>query len=59
MHVLDSSYYHNHFYVGGIYADDENDLQERMMKGRMYVEQLIPLGDGRYPLPLIFMHGGQ
>ena len=58
MGPVESAYHREHFFVGGEYVDDESRPGNRVMRGQMYVEKLIPVGGVKHPLPLVFIHGG-
>lgn len=58
MESSESACHRDYFYVGGNFVNNEKHHGQRVMQGQMYVEQLTPIGGARYPLPLIFIHGG-
>ena len=55
IHSSESSYDRSYFYVGGEYVD--NGDGQHVMKGQMYVEQLVPINGVKHPWPLVFIHG--
>lgn len=58
--VVEAAYHREYFYVGGTYVPDPADTigSGYILRNKVYVECLTPVGGARRPHPLIFVHGG-
>ena len=55
--TAESLYNRSYFYVGGEYVDAGSGNGQRILKGQMYVEQLMPSGGVKHPWPIVFVQG--